>query len=124
MSDHDRPASATDDLATSHGRRHLNAAETDLNVHVFSVSAGLVGVCLIGIIRIGINIKPGYNTIADELLAVDSLTFITSCLLAYSSLRTPGRARTKRLEAYADRVFIAGMITMSLAGALVAFSLL
>ena len=100
--------------------------DTDVSVHVFWVSAGLVGVCLtvIGIIRVGINIQPGYNTIADELLAVDSICFMAACLLAYTSMRTPDRRRAKRLEGYADRLFITGMAAMCAACALVAFSLM
>ncbi len=40
--------------------RSRSTIEADMSVHVFGVSAGLVGVCLtvVGIIRIGINLKP------------------------------------------------------------------
>jgi len=82
-----------------------------VSVHVFTVSAGLVGVCLtvIGIVRISINLKSGYATIADELLAVDALIFMTACVLAYTSLRSPSHSRAKRLEGYADRQsYVAG----------------
>lgn len=100
--------------------------ESDVSVHVFTVSGGLVGVCLtvIGIIRISINVKAGYTTIGDELLAVDSVCFMTACLLAYSSLRTADHTRSKRLEGYADRLFITGMAVMCATCALIAFSLL
>jgi len=111
----------------SRGREIVDAEiEEDVSVHVFSVSAGLVGVCLtvIGIIRIGINVRSGYNTVADELLAADSICFMAACLLAYSSLRTSGAERGKRFEAYADRLFVIGMATMCIACGLVAFSLL
>lgn len=99
--------------------------EADVNVHVFSVSAGLVGVCLtvIGIIRVGINLKPGYTTIADELLAVDAVFLMGSCLLAYTSLRSPTRSRAKHLEGYADRLFVLGLLTMCAACSLIAFSI-
>lgn len=100
--------------------------ETDVSVHVFTVSAGLIGVCLtvIGIIRISINVKASYSTIADELLAVDAFCFLAACLLAYWSLRTADRGRSKRREAHADRFFILGIAIMGVACGLVAFSLL
>ena len=108
------------------GRLLRPGVDADVSVHVFGVSAGLVGVCLtvIGIIRIGINLEPGYNTIADELLAIDSICFMAACLLAYTSMRSPDRQRAKRLEGYADRLFITGMAVMCSACALVAFSLI
>ena len=127
MNENDRIESPAESLEPAQHRRRLQpAVENEVNVHIFSVSAGLVGVCLtvIGIIRIGINVQPGYNTIADEVLAVDSVCFMCSCLLAYTSMRTPARTRAKHLEGYADRLFISGMATMCLAGALIAFSLL
>ena len=68
--------------------------------------------------------EAGFNTIADEILAVDSVCFLAPSLLAYTSLRAPVRERAKRLESYADRLFIAGMATLCVACALVAFSLL
>jgi hypothetical protein len=93
---------------------------------LFSVSAGLVGVCLtvIGIIRIGINLDAGYTTIADELLAADAFCFAAACLLAYSSIRSPAQAKAKRLEGYADRLFMVGMTVMCVISAIVAFSFL
>ncbi len=99
--------------------------DADVGVHVFSVSAGLVGVCLtvIGIIRIGIHLNPDYSTVSDDLLAADAVCFMASCVLAYSSLRTPNRQRAKHFEGYADRLFLTGMATMCVACALIAFSL-
>lgn len=100
--------------------------DADVNVHVFTVSAGLVGVCLtvIGIIRIGMNLKPDYSTVADELLALDALCFTAACLLAYASLRSPDLDRTKRLERIADRLFILGMVAMCAVSAMVALAFL
>jgi hypothetical protein len=100
--------------------------DADVGVHVFSVSAGLVGVCLtvIGIIRIGIHLNPDYSTVVDELLAADSVCFMASCLLAYASLRSPNHDRAKHLEGHADRLFLGGMAAMCVACSLIAFSLL
>ena len=52
-------------------RREVTA---ELNVHIFSVSAAMVGVCLtvVGIIGIIISNNSEYATIADDLLALDT----------------------------------------------------
>ena len=53
--------------------------EEDICVHIFTVSAAMVGVCLtvIGLIRIVITLQKT-NTLADDLLAGDALLFLTS----------------------------------------------
>jgi hypothetical protein len=103
-------------------RREVTA---ELNVHIFSVSAAMVGVCLtvVGIIGIIISNNSEYATIADDLLALDTVVFMTSCLLAYTSLRSPSDVRTRRYQRLADVVFVAGMVAMSAACLIIAFSI-
>ena len=99
--------------------------ETGVSVHVFTVSAAMVGVCLtvIGIVRISMNMRSGYETVADEILAADSAAFTAACLLAYASLRSVDRARAKWFERIADRLFLGGMVAMCGTCALIAASL-
>jgi hypothetical protein len=63
--------------------------EKDISIHIFSVSAALVGVCLtvISVVRVVITATK-INTVADDILAADALLFLTSCLLAYSAMRS------------------------------------
>jgi hypothetical protein len=58
--------------------------EEDICIHICTVSAALVGVCLtvIGIVHI-INSLKNINTFVDDLLAMDALVFLCSCLLSY-----------------------------------------
>jgi hypothetical protein len=87
--------------------------EKDLCVHVFTVSAAMVGVCLtvIGLVRIVIAVEK-INTLADDFLAVDALLFLISCLSSYWALRTRSVRRMHRVERVSDAVFIAAMILM------------
>ena len=57
--------------------------EEDLCIHIFTVSAAMVGVCLtvIGLIRIVITLQK-VDTLADDLLAADALLFVSSCMLS------------------------------------------
>ena len=80
---------------------------------IFSVSAAMVGVCLtvIGLVRVIISVQQVDN-FADDLLSVDALLFLCSCLCAYWALRMRNFRRMHRLERIADSVFICGLILM------------
>jgi hypothetical protein len=53
--------------------------EEAICIHLFSVSAAMVGVCLtvIGLIRVFISLQK-IDTLADDLLSVDALFFLCS----------------------------------------------
>ena len=91
------------------GRRIRLQLEEDFSVHILSVSAAMVGVCLtvIGLIRIVITLGK-FDTIADNLLAVAALIFLISCFCSYWALRTRGVRRMHRLERIADAAFLVG----------------
>jgi len=91
-----------------------NDLEEDISIHIFTVSAAMVGVCLtvIGLIRVVISMGK-VNTLADDLLAADALLFLCSCLLSYAALRTRSRRRMHQVERLADRIFIVAMILMT-----------
>ena len=99
-------------------------SETELAVHIVSLSAMLVGVCLtvIGVIRVALNMGD-WNTPADNILAGDAVLFLITCLLAYASLRTRQRARRRALERLADLSFLVALTLMTLVCAAVAFEL-
>lgn len=87
--------------------------ESELCVHIFTVSAGMVGVCLtvIGLLRVVITLRKA-DTFADDLLAVNAFLFLISCLSAYWSFRTRSVRRMHRLERFADAVFILALLFM------------
>jgi hypothetical protein len=87
--------------------------EEDLCIHIFTVSAAMVGVCLtvIGLIRIVITLQ-NVDTLADDLLAGDALLYLASCVLSYSALRTRKARRMHRVERVADGVFLLAMVLM------------
>jgi uncharacterized BrkB/YihY/UPF0761 family membrane protein len=84
--------------------------DQDICVHIFTVSAAMVGVCLtvVGIIRIVISIQR-VDTYADDLLAVNALLFLLSCVSAYWALRTRSSRRMQRLEHAADGIFLVAL---------------
>ncbi|MCX5877301.1 MAG: hypothetical protein NT087_13585 [Deltaproteobacteria bacterium] len=97
-------------MANQNAETHL---EQDICIHIFTVSAAMVGVCLtvIGLLRVIITIRK-FNTIADDILALDAVVFLVSCLLAYWALRTRATRRMHRIERLADSMFIFGLLLM------------
>lgn len=93
----------------------IEKQENSISVHIFSVSATLVGVCLtvIGIINI-ITTNKQHETIIDDVLAVDAIVFLICCLLSYISLKMEDRAKKLKLELAVDRIFLTGIIVMVL----------
>ena len=94
-------------------RRSEKQLDESICGHIFTVSAAMVGVCLtvIGLVHIAITVRKA-DTIADELLALDAVLFLVSCLASYWALRTRSAARMHRVERFADWTFILAIIFM------------
>ena len=93
--------------------RKSTVLDEDISVHILSVSAAMVGVCLtvIGLLRVVITIQKT-DTIGDDLLALDAVLFLTSCLLSYWALRTRTVRRMHNVERIADVVFMLALVLM------------
>lgn len=85
--------------------------DDDICVHIFSVSATMVGVCLtvIGIIRIVITLRQE-NLVIDDLVAVNMLFYLVAAFCAYWSLRTHRTLRGRRMMHIADTIFLAALV--------------
>lgn len=102
----------------------LRQRETNVSNHIFSVSAGMVGVCLtvIGLIRVVITLGKA-DTLADNLLAGDALLFLAACFLSYGAMRTRRFSRMKFWERSADTAFILAMTLMAAVCGFITFSM-
>lgn len=100
-----------------------NSNATQIAIHIFSVSAGLVGVCLtvIGIFR-AIGELKSFSTLGDNILAIDALIFLASCIFAYSSLRSRDEIKRHKLERIADILFIFGLTLMAIVCSIIAYT--
>ncbi len=96
-----------------HNAVEISSLEEDISIHIFSASAAMIGVCLtvIGLVRVIITMR-NMNTLADDILAVDSLIFLISCCLSYVALRTRKKRRMHQIERVADGIFILGLLLM------------
>ena len=67
--------------------------EHDIAVHIFTASAALVGVCLtvLGLFRISDKLR-NVGGVGNELVAVDAVFFLGSCIVSYLELVSQPRA--------------------------------
>ena len=98
--------------------------EEDISIHIFTVSAGMVGVCLtvIGLLRVVITLRKA-DTLADNLLALDSFLFLIACFSSYWALRTRSVQRMHRVERFADVVFLLALVLMAVICAFVTYAI-
>lgn len=94
-------------------------------VAIFSVSAGLIGVCLtgIGLLRVVMSVGK-ITTLGDELLALDSLLFLATCVVAFISFRTRDARRRQLLRRVADATFLLGLGLMAAVAALITYAVI
>lgn len=88
--------------------------EHELTLQVFTVSAGMVGVCLaaIGILRVVVS-QTQVQTLGDDLLAIDAVAFLASCFLAFWSFKAARTVMRRRLRNWADATFLLGLAGMA-----------
>ena len=100
------------------------AVQVDIIVHIFAVSATLVGVCLtvIGLIRITSKIG-ALVTYTDDLLALDAFLFLCACGCSFSALRRRRSQRHLLLEFVAENVFFAALVLMVAICALIVYEI-
>ena len=81
----------------------------------------MVGVCIM-VISIVKTMAPGLtNYLIDKGLAIDSLLFMISALLSFSSIRV--EQATERLERWAEMIFLLGLVSMTLITVIFSFEI-
>jgi hypothetical protein len=87
--------------------------EVDITIHVFTVSATLVGVCLtvIGIFFMSRRLSH-VKSFGEVLIAFDALLFLVACFLSYTALRMRRKERQHRQERLAEEVFFSALAFM------------
>ncbi|MCL2761304.1 MAG: hypothetical protein FWD70_06630 [Desulfuromonadales bacterium] len=90
-----------------------SVAEVDVTIHIFSVSATLVGVCLtvLGIFMISRRLFHGKG-FSEIMIVVDALFFLFSCFLSYLTLRLRHTEHHYRLKRFAEQLFFVALAFM------------
>ncbi len=92
---------------------------------VFSVSSGMIGVCLtaIGLVQLVVKGRSA-TTICDDLLVLDAAVFGVVCMLCYRVLHHQIHNATSSLDNWVDRIFLFGLALMVLVCGIFAWSIL
>jgi len=99
-----------------------NYNSSDLSHHILPNSATMVGACIM-VISIVKSMGPGLASyLIDKVLAVDSVLFMISSLLSFSSIRS--EQSTVRLERWAEIIFLIGLVTMTIITVIFSFEII
>ena len=82
------------------------------NTHILNASSNLLGLGLLLITGLHVT---GYaeRTVADEIACIATVSLSASCLLSYAAIRS--ESAPTRLEHWADRTFIVGLLCLVIA---------
>ncbi|MEO8418308.1 MAG: hypothetical protein ABI475_06260 [Methylophilaceae bacterium] len=97
--------------------------ERDLTMHVFTISAGMVGVCLtgIGLLRVAI-VQAKISTFGDNLLAADAVMFMICCFLSFWSFKTRFISRRHVIRWIIDVLFMMALALMVVVCGLIVYA--
>jgi hypothetical protein len=102
--------------------KNHDSNSNNLSQHILPNSATMVGVCIM-VISIVKSMGPDLTSyLIDKALAIDSLLFMISALLSFSSIRL--KQSTDRLERWAEMVFLIGLVSMTLITVIFSFEII
>lgn len=91
-----------------------------LSAHILPTSATMIGVCLTALYISLLGSPSTHRVLVDKLLALDGLVFLVSALLSFLSMRVSQGSR--RLESWAESVFVGGLGLLALGAVVLAFA--
>ncbi len=109
-------------VKTQNNNANSVSKEIRLADHILPSSATMIGVCMTVISLAHLIPKPSISRHVNEMLALDSLFFLSSALLSYFSLRHHEMAA--KFERMADVIFLLALSLMVIVGFVVSFELL
>jgi hypothetical protein len=106
------PSASQDEMTEQENDREF---WVQLKITIFTVSAGMVGVCLttIGLIQVLKNLSR-FSTVCDTLLVLDALLFLISAIFSFFAFRLHFRWKWKVFMRVAELSIIIGMTLMVL----------
>jgi hypothetical protein len=97
-------------------------SSNDLSHHILPNSAAMVGACIMVISIVKSSGSGLTSYLVDKALAIDSLLFMISALLSFSSIRL--EQNTARLERWAEMIFLLGLVSMTLITVIFSFEII
>lgn len=98
--------------------------DEDICVHIFTASAGMVGVCItvIGIFQV-ISTLRREDTLGDDLLAANAILYLVTTIMSYWALRTRKQRRHHTLERVIDILFLIALTFTTLVAGIITWAM-
>ncbi len=90
--------------------------------HILNTSANLLGLCFVVLTSLKVQ-NVSENTLIDELTVMAILIFMASCILSFLSIRSKTH-RAEHYEIIADKVFISGLLMLSVIALFITFNII
>lgn len=106
-------------------RARIFTQTAGLASHILPVSGTMIGVCvtLVGLVKVA-ELRWGTSHV-DEYAALAAISFLTSSLTSYLSIRYSNNTRLSyRLEQLADVIFITALVAITLVATLFAYEVI
>jgi hypothetical protein len=103
----------------------IRTRNDSLASHILPVSGTMIGVCatLIGLVKLA-EARHGSSHV-DEYAAIVAVTFLTSALTSYLSIRWSDRTKLSVLvEQIADMIFLCGLVGITMVATLFAYEVI
>jgi hypothetical protein len=98
-----------------------SALSNGLSAHILPTSATMIGVCMTVVSIVKLVHLSGIGVVIDRVLAADSIVFLLSAMLSFTSMqRTEGAAR---LERWAEMAFVFALGLVAVAAVILAFEI-
>jgi hypothetical protein len=100
----------------------MNNNSNDLSHHILPNSATMVGACIMVITIVKAMGSGLVHYLIDKTLAIDSVLFMISALLSFSSIRL--KQSSERLERWAELIFLLGLVSMTVITVIFSFEII
>ena len=94
-----------------------------LSAHILPASATMVGVCMTVVSIVKLVHPSGIGFVIDKLLAADSLVFLASAILSFTSMQRAAEERAVLLERWAETAFLFALGLVAIAAVMLAFEI-
>ena len=102
----------------------VESREHSLTMHIFTISAGMVGVCMtgIGLLRVVVA-QTKIATMGDEMIAFDAILFMVCCLLSFWSFKLDPETRQRATRWVIDILFLSALLLMVAVCSVIAYAI-
>lgn len=97
--------------------------ENNKSAHILNTSSNLLGLCFIVLTSLQV-LKLKQTSIIDEFTAIAAVSFMTSSLFSFLSLRSCNNKLSEKYETIADFIFMTGLFVLFITTMVITFDII